>query len=434
MFVFPHIFRYAIDIRPWQSVPVQRYSGTKPGQKRDRMAVSNSRISSPTARAKLPISGKPLYIKLSTGVSLGYRRNSGDGVWVVRISDGKGSNRVEKIGLADREGLPSNGNTVLDFPQAQAKALLAKQRSKDQRKAITVAQALDEYETRRTDAGADNKIMSRIRALTAPLANYNLAEVTVGDWKRWHDTIPGKSATVNRLCATIKSAFKQAAERNDITEPWPWMKGLSAKQVRGEEREDRNVVLPEGVVRDLVAEAYKRSYEFGLLVDLSAVTGVRYSQLYRAQVQDLQGSKLTVRPSRKGKPGKSAVPQVLEIGSGLADRIRAVAAGRPVTDPLLTRENGEPWRQNNHSDRFRRIVEAVGQDSSEVSIYALRHTHITRQLVAGHPIRLVATWHDTSSAEIEQRYARNISSYVEPPPAADYGPPVDNANVRPLRA
>jgi putative component of toxin-antitoxin plasmid stabilization module len=151
------------------------------------MAVSNSKISSPTARAKLSISGKPLYIKLSTGVSLGYRRNIGDGVWVVRISDGKGSNRVEKVGLADREGLPSNGNTVLDFPQAQAKALLAKQRSKDQRKALTVAQALDEYETRRTDTGADNKIMSRIRALSAGA----VGSLRVGEMRRfWPFTRP----------------------------------------------------------------------------------------------------------------------------------------------------------------------------------------------------------------------------------------------------
>ena len=38
---------------------------------------------------------------------------------------------------------------------------------------------------------------------------------------------------------------------------------------------DRNVILGDGVVRDLIAEAYSDSREFGLFVELAAVTGAR---------------------------------------------------------------------------------------------------------------------------------------------------------------
>jgi integrase len=42
------------------------------------------------------------------------------------------------------------------------------------------------------------------------------------------------------------------------------------------------------VVRSLVAEAHNQSPQFGLLVELAAITGARPSQIARLQVQDLQ--------------------------------------------------------------------------------------------------------------------------------------------------
>jgi hypothetical protein len=98
------------------------------------------------------------------------------------------------------------------------------------------------------------------------------------------------------------------------------------------------------------------------------------------------------------------------------------AAGRQVTEPLLVKPSGERWRHADHFLRFRDVVTAVGQDPAEVSLYALRHTHITRQLLAGYKPTEVAQWHETSIAEIERHYARHLSSHAEPPAAPDYGP------------
>ena len=46
----------------------------------------------------------------------------------------------------------------------------------------------------------------------------------------------------------------------------------------------------------------------------------------------------------------------------------------------------------------------------EITPYALRHSSIVRHLMKGTPIRLVASAHDTSSAEIERTYSRYIVS------------------------
>jgi hypothetical protein len=43
-----------------------------------------------------------------------------------------------------------------------------------------------------------------------------------------------------------------------------------------------------------------------------------------------------------------------------------------------------------------------------VTAYALRHSAIVRQLLAGVPTRIVASHHDTSTAMLEKHYSRYI--------------------------
>jgi hypothetical protein len=48
-----------------------------------------------------------------------------------------------------------------------------------------------------------------------------------------------------------------------------------------------------------------------------------------------------------------------------------------------------------------------------VSSYALRHSHITAQLLAGLPVQLVAKLHDTSASQIEKHYVATIASHTD---------------------
>jgi hypothetical protein len=80
---------------------------------------------------------------------------------------------------------------------------------------------------------------------------------------------------------------------------------------------------------------------------------------------------------------------------------------------LLTRPSGEPWRKSGHSRLFARAARAAGQDPDEVTMYALRHTSIVRQLLANVPIRIVAVNHDTSVGMIEKNYSRHIGDHSD---------------------
>src|SRR5438067_13057157 len=73
-----------------------------------------------SARLKLPVAKKPVFVRIGPKVGLGYRRNQTAGTWVARVADGRGGNWTKAIGPAD-DFEEADGNHVLDFWQAQNK-------------------------------------------------------------------------------------------------------------------------------------------------------------------------------------------------------------------------------------------------------------------------------------------------------------------------
>jgi len=52
-------------------------------------------------------------------------------------------------------------------------------------------------------------------------------------------------------------------------------------------------------------------------------------------------------------------------------------------------------------------------NSSRVTMYALRHTSIVRQLLANVPVTVVAALHDTSVTMIERNYSQYIADHAD---------------------
>jgi len=71
------------------------------------------------------------------------------------------------------------------------------------------------------------------------------------------------------------------------------------------------------------------------------------------------------------------------------------------------KQYGRVWR------RTQQQITAAGLDRREVTIYALRHSSIVRQLLAGVPVRVVAVNHDTSIPMIERTYSRYIGDHAD---------------------
>jgi integrase len=249
--------------------------------------------------------------------------------------------------------------------------------------------------------------------LPLALIDKSVALLTVDDLRDWRDGLRRRPASINRICTVLKAALNLAASKDTRVSPRAWEVGLATIP---DAEEPRNVILGDAEVLKLIAEAGAYGKEFGLLVLVAATTGARVSQIHRLEVQDLQlgpAPRLMMPASRKGKGAKKVTRRPVPISPELAVRLAVAVEGQAPTDPLLVKPSGEPWKKSDHSRPFARITKRIWLDPHEVTLYALRHSSIVRQLLAGVPIRVVAVNHDTSVVMIERTYSRYISDHAD---------------------
>jgi integrase len=385
----------------------------------------NAKLESATARRKLAVRKKPYYVRLSPGIALGYRRNAGAGTWTVRVADG-GAEWIKKIALADDlEG--ASPPHVLSYWQAidTARALARRQPGEviDESRPLTVAEALDRYETDLKARGGDpyNARHARLH-LTGSILSKPVALLGATELRKWRDRLLEKGlapGTVNRTKTGLRAALELAAAHDPrIANERAWKVGLAALP---DAHRARNVILDDATVRRVVAAAYDHDRALGLMVEVAAVTGARLSQLTRIEVADLQADgpepRLLMPLSAKGRArNKRHERRPVPITGALASVLKQEAAGRASDAPLLTRADGSGWghsRTRHHRNDFRAVIEVIGLDPDEVTLYALRHSSIVRQLLANVPIRIVATLHDTLVKMIERTYSRYIASHSD---------------------
>jgi integrase len=373
--------------------------------------VRSTPLETRTARLRLPVAKKPVFAKIGPGLSLGYRRNATAGTWVARVADGKGGNWTRALGSAD-DFADADGRDVLNYWQAQdAARKLA--RGGDDGKPLTVAEALDRYAADLQTRGGDAHNVGRVLLhMPDSLAGETVKILTQRDLRRWRDALAKEMApaSVNRCATVLKAVLNLAAAGDEtISNAQAWTNGLERLP---NAEESRNVILDEIQVRRVVSEAYRESPEFGLLVEVAAVTGARVSQLRRAQVRDLQvdRARLMVPTSRKGSAAHKFGHRPVPIPEGLAERLRS---NRPHDAPLLLKPDGTPWTRWDQTLPFRRVAARARLDPADVTLYALRHSNIVRQLLANVPTRVVAANHDTSVAMLERTYSRHITEHSD---------------------
>jgi integrase len=384
-----------------------------------------AKLETPTARRKLAVRKKPYWTTISPGIHLGYRRNQGGGTWSVRVAD-SGAEWIKKIALADDlEG--ASPPHVLSYWQAlvTARALARRQPGEaiDESRPLTVGEALDRYEAdlRARGGSSYNAQHPRIH-LPGVILNKPVALLGAIELRKWRDSLLAKGlapGTVNRTKTGLRAALELAAAHDPrIGNERAWKIGLAALP---DSHRARNVILDDVAVRHIVAAGYDRDHSLGVMVEVAAVTGARLSQLARLEVGDLQADgpepRLLLPLSAKGRArNKRHERRPVPITAALASLLKQEVQGRAPDAPLLLRSNGKIWghgRSRHHRNDFRSVAAAAGLDPDVVTLYALRHSSIVRQLLANVPIRIVATLHDTSVKMIERTYSRHIASHSD---------------------
>jgi integrase len=117
-------------------------------------------------------------------------------------------------------------------------------------------------------------------------------------------------------------------------------------------------------------------------------------------------------------PGQRKVERyAVSISPELAALLKTAAKGRPSNAALLLRMDKQPWNENEPAADYRRpvrsVVEKIGLDPDVYSLYAFRHTSITRMLLKGVHTAIVAKCHDTSEQMIRKHYAASILDFTD---------------------
>ena len=402
----------------------------------------NNVLENRTPRLKLAVRRRPYPgAKLARGKQMQYRRNKGNGTWLLKVSDGHGKPWTKAFAQAD-DFDESDGKTILTFFEAQdtAKDLTRGADGSVDSAPITVDGALTVYKTDliSRNANAYNADWPRLH-LTCPLLSKPVALLGATELKQWRDSLLGTMApsTINRLIACVSAALEQAAQHDKrIQNRDAWEIGLAGLP---NAQQARNVILSDDTVREFVATAYGIDDQFGLLTDTLAVTGARPSQAVRLRVEDLHDHpvrpKLMMPKSAKGGDRNRAEKKLerysVPITVQLAARLREAAKGRADDAPLFLQGDGSPWGDNpgaGYHREVKQIVSAIGADP-DATMYALRHSSIVRMLKVNVPIRLVASLHNTSTKMIEKHYSKYITEHSDDisrhallhhePPAAD---------------
>ena len=362
-----------------------------------------------TSRLKLPVRKKSYFVTVARGIAVGYRRNRGAGTWSVRAGSGPDA-WLKAFAIAD-DFEEADGEHVLTFWQAQERARsLARATEGSTYRPATVGEALDHYEADLVARGGDVTNARRVRKhLPASLAAKAVSLLTARELRQWRDGLIARKglerASADRTARMLKAALGLAAAIDHrVANAAAWRIGL-ARLPDGERA--RNVVLSEETVRILIAEAYTVGRVFGAFVETLAITGTRTSQALKVEARDLQdngdGPRLMISTSRKGR-NRRVERKPVPITPALAAMLREIV-GRSDDAPLFD-------RLMRPGLMFTRMVARLGLDR-EITLYSLRHTNITRLLLANVPTRVVAALHDTSVTMLERTYSKYIADHSD---------------------
>jgi hypothetical protein len=316
-----------------------------------------------------------------------HRRNKTAGPFMVRCRDGE--DWTERLGVADDHD-EADGKNILTYWQAQD---LARERARVRRPTsdLSIKARLEHYRTNLETRGRNTNNAARVLFNLAgtKLANKLVTAASLSDdLSEFRDQLAAKGlkpATIDRIPRLQSRAEPDSRNHERITRR-PWRTALKA--IGGEEAGARNVILDDEDRRVLRRAAYRDSDEFGLLIDVLDETGARPSQVVRLTADDLQDDfadrrtgkrqpRLMMPVSKKGRGTKRARSIPVPITPELAGRLR----GR--TGVLLRRADGTPWGEVNLTYYFARAIAGVEFNNSfKVTLYALRHTSIVRQLLA----------------------------------------------------
>jgi len=392
-------------------------------------STADYKIDTPTARKQLPARVAAYWRTLIGKVHLGYQRSPGQssGIFLARLSRGGKLYTVRTIGPADDE-IKADGLQVFSYEQAEAQApgLFAATAGGK----LTINRAVENYLDTLTSSYVEqargiynsyvvnNKKNAAFgQLLVANASNrdfarfkHRLFKQMVAEKTKWLATskkrrkqtqaeiLRTSGESINRfmrqpLKTALNHAFKD--RKNAIPSDRPWKEGLAPFKGTASARRHH---YTEATIGKLIHFAEP---DLKLLITGAWYLGTRPGiELADIVVSDFNPDARTVHIIRH----KTKARDVMLITPEAVEFFAQLAAGRGPDERMFVRSNGDQWYKGSHTRPMKRALKAAGL-SLEASMYAIRHSYISRAIAAGVPTKTIADNCGTSIRMIETMYA-----------------------------
>ncbi|GAA0638063.1 tyrosine-type recombinase/integrase [Sphingomonas ursincola] len=394
--------------------------------------VQDAKLAKREQRLRLAISKKPHWMTLNEGEHLGYYRGARVSKWVARYRRAGTTENYQERTLAQADDVAdANGETILDFKQAQAAArawFASLERSGGRRSGpYTVSDALDDYMAGFTGKDSANT-RRRIEAIVRPqMGHHVIAKLTkdiIADWHRALADAPARLRTAkgadqnyrqtpdteearrrrrssaNRILTILKAALNVAYGNSKVGSDDAWRRVKPFPKAET----PRLRYLSDDEARRLVNAC---DPAFRSMVKAALLTGARYSELTGLEVRDFDRQAQTVW-LRETKSGTARAVYLEDEGFALFE---SAAIGKKTGDLIFPRPDGKRWGASQQARPLAAACKKARIDPA--GFHDLRRTYGARLALRGVPMAVIAEALGHSDERITRRHYAHLSkSYV----------------------
>ena len=354
----------------------------------------------------LPISRRePYWHKLQKGGYVGYRCTKSGGSWIGRWRSDDGNQQYDSYGTL------SDITPGEQFDEAQR---LAREWFKSLGAApitgYTVKTAIDDYvkslEIKKSPKAGKDVRQRLDKHVPSSLGDIKLTKVTMKDLTQWQDSLVRLSGNeddtrkskdgANRLLNMLKAALNLAYKNDIVGSDRAWRR-VSAFEDVGEARK---IILTDKQIARLY-EAIDGG--FHNIIKSALLTGARYGELVAARVTDFDAGHGSIMLA--GKTGE----RICYLSDTAIAHFKQLSKNKLPSAFIHTKDDGTTWGKS-HQHRPTQAAVKAARLPQGTTFYALRHTHISRALLAGVNTQVVAENCGTSVRMIEKHYGKFLKS------------------------
>ncbi len=345
-------------------------------------------------RVKLRVRPEPYWAALDhQGWHLGYRRTPTGGSWIAR--------RTVKTGQAHKRTYHALGSdTDLTFTTAATAAVgWFESEAGPSASRLTIADVCSARLTRLYDAGRSyGPAKSRFDCHINPwFGRRRVVDLRTADYEAFLAALELGGNSKIQVWTDLHSALNEARRLHPSLPEQEW------REVRKPTGVDaaRKVFLKQPEMERLINSA--GDSDIRDLLMFVALSGCRPGEAYGALARDVdtETGKWTVAISKVRKNGKAA--QVRDLTVQATAIVERRYAGLAPSDPIFARADGRQWDSHIIKKPFRAAA-ARAKIDPESSMYVLRHSYISAQILGGMPVAMIARNTGTSLQQIDKHY------------------------------